>query len=89
MNAFCSGEECFSAGNETVENVQSNFTYTYTANYQRLSNRTYLQTIATYRYSVRILAVAMTLSYSPPSMLHPEVIYSIAFSAQLNGIQVD
>ena len=30
-----------------------------------------------------------TLSYSPASTLHPQVIYAIAFSAGLNGFQVD
>ena len=34
------------------------------------------------------MAVAMLL-YSPASMLDPQVIYAIAFSAGLNGLQVD
>ena len=38
---------------------------------------------------LRKLAVAITLSYSPPSTLHPQVIYAIAFPAGLNGLQVD
>ena len=37
---------------------------------------------------LRKWAVAM-LSYLPASMLYPQVIYAIAFSAGLNGIQVD
>ena len=38
---------------------------------------------------VRKQAVVTMLLYSPPSMLHPQVIYAIAFSAWLNGQQVD
>ena len=37
---------------------------------------------------LRKRAVA-TLSYSPASTLHPQVIYAIAFSAELNGVEVD
>ena len=37
---------------------------------------------------LRKRAVA-TLSYSPASTLHPQVIYAIAFSAGLNGVEVD
>ena len=38
---------------------------------------------------LRKRAVAIMLSYSPPSTLHPQVIYAIAFSAGLNRLQVD
>ena len=37
----------------------------------------------------RVVHVPITLSYSPPSMLHPQVIYTIAFSAGINGLLVD
>ena len=43
-NEFCASDECFSAGNERVQTSP-----THTASYQRLSNRTYLEMIATYR----------------------------------------
>ena len=33
-------------------------------------------------------ALAVLLSYSPASTLHPQVIYAITFSARLNGLQV-
>ena len=33
--------------------------------------------------------VIVTLSYSPVSTLYPQVIYAIAFSAGLNGVEVD
>ena len=36
---------------------------------------------------LRKRAVAITLSYSPQSTLHPQVIYAIAFSAGLNGFK--
>ena len=38
---------------------------------------------------LRNQGVAFMLSYSPPRMVHPQVIYAIAFSAQLNSLQVD
>ena len=63
--------------------------HTHTASYQRLSNKTYLKVIATHRYTPSKMEVAITLSYSPPSTLYPQVIYAIAFSAGLNGLQVD
>ena len=34
-------------------------------------------------------AVAIMLLYSPPSTLHPQVIYTITFSTGLNSLQVD
>ena len=90
MNTFCASDECLSAGNERVENTRSNFTHTQTASYEWLSNRTYLEMIATHRYSPPSKwEVATTLSYSPLSTLHPQVTYAIAFYAGLNGLQVD
>ena len=35
------------------------------------------------------MGVAIMLSYSPPSTLHPQVTYTIVFSAGLNVLQVD
>ena len=77
QNAFYTSDKRFSAGDECVENVRSNC-------YQRLSNRSTLETV-TY---LQKRAVA-TLSYSPASKLHPQVIYAMALSAGLNGLQVD
>ena len=58
---------------------------THTTSYQQLSNGTYLVTIGTH---LRKWVVAITLSYSPPNMVHPQVIDAKAFSAGLGGLQV-
>ena len=61
--------------------LETNTLVPYTA-YQQLPKRTYVEMIATHRYSLS-------------SMLHPQVIYiyiyiyAVAFSAGLNGLQVD
>ena len=70
-------ERIYCAGDEHIENERSNFRYTHTAtcSYQRLSNTTYLEMITTHRYS----PPKITLSYSPPSTLHPQVTYAKAF----------
>ena len=74
MNAFCTGDERFNAGNVCVEYVGSNLTYT--ASYQRLSNFIYLKIIATHRYSGWKTGGAITLSFSPLSTLNPQVIHA-------------
>ena len=56
MNAFCSSDERFSAGDECVENARSNLsplplhTHSYICSYQRLSNRNSFE-ITTHRCS--------------------------------------
>ena len=63
-------DEHFSAGNERFENVHLNFLYTHTHTlatlYQQLPNRPYAE---------RIAMGGITLSYSPPNIPHPQVIY--------------
>ena len=75
---FARGTKAFCASDEHVGKALSNFIP------QRLSNRTSLK-IATH---LRKRVVA-TLSYSPVRTLCPQAIYAIAFSARLNGLQVD
>ena len=81
---LCASDERFSAGNECVEKRTSKLhphtaTHVATVDFPtELLSGTYL----------RKRAVA-TLSYSPLSMLHPQVIYVIAYSAGLNGFEVD
>ena len=41
----------FRAGDKQVENVRSNSSYTHTASYQRLPNRTFVEMIASHNYS--------------------------------------
>ena len=53
---------------------------------QRLSKKTYIEMIATH---LGKWAVAIILLYSPPSTLHPQVIYTKSFSAGINGLRVD
>ena len=76
-NAFCASDECFSAGDENIENKCSIFIPTQ-QNFSRDCYSTHLHKRA-----------VATFSYSPASTLHPQVIYAISFSAGLNGLQVD
>ena len=87
---FCAGDECFSAGNECIENTLSSFRHTHPASYQQLSNRTYLEIIVTHRHSPlktggSYHAFVLTSVYATPT----RVIYTVAFSAGLNSFQVD
>ena len=52
-NIFGARDEHFSAGDEHVENVHSNFSHTHTqlASYQQLPNRPNIDMIAFHRYS--------------------------------------
>ena len=52
-NAFCAGDEHYSAENEGVENMRSNFrvSHTHKASYQRQPNRTYAVMAASQSYS--------------------------------------
>ena len=85
-NTFCAGGEHFSAGDECVENAHSNFSHTQTASYQQLPNRPWVEMIATHKYSppktggithLRVYAASTSCTYA------------VAFSAGLNGLQVD
>ena len=55
MNAFHTGDKHFSAGDKCVENTfglqPHTHIHTHTACYQQLLNRTYIEMIATHRYS--------------------------------------
>ena len=71
--------------------VQTSAQHSYTCSYsvpaifkQNFSRNCYILTGTHLRK--RVVA---TLSYSPASTLHPQVIYTIAFSAGLNSLQVD
>ena len=72
-NALCTGDKHFSARDERVVNVHSNFSNTHAAGYQWLPNRPYVQIIATHKYSPPKTNGFM-LSYSHLSTLHPQVI---------------
>ena len=88
MNAFCTSEERFSAGDERVQNACSNCsphtaTYVATSDFQtELLSRSLLTGTHLQKQAVA------TLSYSPASMLHPQVISALAFSAGLNGFKM-
>ena len=73
--------------NTLKEYVETSTPHNYTCRYHQFSSRASLE-IITHRQSPLKTAVA-TLSYSPVSTLHPQVIYAIAFSAGLNDLQVD
>ena len=79
-NSMIRGQTYSTAGHKRVENQKehSNFSNTHTASYQRLPNRTYIKMIAIHRYMYwpPKWVVAITLSYSPLSMLYPQVIYT-------------
>ena len=95
-NTFCAGDEHFSARDEhfsardeRFENACSNFRHTH--RYLRLPvtfKPNYVVMIAIYRFSPPKTG-GITFSYSPPSILHPQVIIcnTVAFSAGLNGLQ--
>ena len=89
MNTFCASGEYFSAGDVRIENMRSNFSHTHTTNYDRLSNRTNLEMIATHRYSPQKTdgsyhALILTSVYTIPTSYICNSIY-----AGLNGLQVD
>ena len=76
------------AGDKCIENAHSYF------NPVQLHITSDVQTELFFRLlftdtHLRKRAVTITLLYSPPCMLYPHVIYAIAFSAGLNGLQVD
>ena len=77
---FRAGGEHFSAGDEHIENMRSNFSHTDTASYQQLPNKPYVEMIATHRCSPPKTG-SFTLTYSH--------VYAIALSAGINSIQVD
>ena len=80
------GTNTFGVGDKHIEKAHSKFTHTHTASYQCLSSRTYFEMIATH---LQKRAIVITFTYSPLSVLHPQVMYAIAFSAGLNSLQVD
>ena len=88
-DAFCASDERFSAGYERVQNARSYFSPD-TATHVTISD------FQAELFSILLLtgthfrkwAVA-SLSYSPASKLHPQVIYAIVFSSRLNSLQVD
>ena len=85
MNVFYACDERFGTGDELVKNAHSNFSHTHTASYQRLSNRTYLEMIASHRYSPSKMGgsyhvFVLASNYATPT----SYIYAIAFSAGLN-----
>ena len=59
---------------------------THTASYQRLSNRTYLEMIATHRYSPPKTGGGYYAVELNSKSLHPQVNYTVAFSAGLNSL---
>ena len=65
-------------------------THTHTASYKRLLNRPWVEMIASHKYSPPKMG-GITLLYSPPSIRYIPKFYicAIAFSAGLNGLQVD
>ena len=93
-NLFCASDERLSVGDKPMEKSLSNFSphsHTHTATYVATSDfqKAYIEMIATHRYYLHKLVVAITLSYSPVSMLHLQVIlYAIAFSAGLHRLWV-
>ena len=56
--------------------IQTSAPHTHTASYQQLSNRIYLDMVATVLTGTHLQkrVVAISLSYSPSSTLHPQVI---------------
>ena len=89
-NNFGAGEERLSAGDERVKNTRSNLTHTHTGSYQQLSNKTYLEMIATHRYSPSKTGDSYhTLILASKYTLHPQVVYTKAFSARLIRRQVE
>ena len=74
-NTLLAEDEHFSAGDQRVENARSNFMqpHTHTASYQRLPNRSYVEMIATHKYSPP-KTDGITLAYSPPSIRYQEYI---------------
>ena len=72
--------------------VQTSPTHTQLATNDFQTKLIYLEKIATalemIATALRKGAVAIMHSYSPPSTLHPQVMYAKAFSAGLNGLQV-
>ena len=79
-------DECFSAGDERVETVRSNFHpmyATYVANSDSEAELT-LKLLFTGTHLRK-----QRYSYSPASTLNPQVAYAIAFSAGLYGLQAD
>ena len=89
-NAVCTIGERFSAGGERFESARSNFLPTQLhvqLQYEQFASRIPLKLLLTGTH-LQKRAVA-TVSYTPASMLHPQVIYTIAFSAGLNGVQLD
>ena len=84
-NLFCTSDEQFSAGDERIQNLSSNFSPpTHTSDFKtELASRLLLTGT-----HLRKRALGNTLLYSPSSTLHPQLIYAVAFSAGLNGLQV-
>ena len=89
------GTNMFGARAECVQNTRStSVTHTHIASYQRLPNRLYVEMMASHRYSSPKTG-GFILSYSLLSTLHSQVTHThththtIAFSAGLNGLQVD
>ena len=99
MNTFgagdelvCASDKLFSAEDECIEivswkfNPLSTHTLLATSEFQVELILRWLPLTSTHLW---IRAVAITLLYSRPSTLHPQVIYAVAFSAGLSGIQVN
>ena len=74
--------------------LYSNFSHTHKASFQRLPNRTYVEMIATHRYSSpktggSYHALVLTSEYAITLQTSTSYIYAIMFSAGLNAFQVD
>ena len=98
MSEFCTSDQRFSAGDKRDENVHvhSNFSPTpptHTASYQQLSNRTYLNMIATHRYSPSKMSssyhsVILTSNYATPtSYIRNSVFWTKPPSSRLNWLK--
>ena len=77
MNAFCTGDNYFSAGDEYVEKLEFQLqpqTHTASYMYQKLPNRSYVKMIATHMYSppktVGITLILTSSHTSPHKLLY-------------------
>ena len=78
----------FYARDKCTENAHSSFRHTHKSSYQRLPNRTYVEMIATHRYSPVDITVSHT--YSPQNMSCITLwILKRLFSIASNGLQKD
>ena len=102
-NIYCAGGKHFWRWKQTCFMLEVNtlalerrafklwpHTHTHTAGYQRLLKRPCVEMTVTHRYSLTSENRCLTLTYSHPSTLHPQILYTpTVISAGLNGLQVD